>query len=197
MCTQGYLDERPGVNKISRFISATPIRRRIIVEGPEIRLNAADLQTYMQEHGIQGEILRLDVLTPTVVSAAQALRVLPEQIVKSILFLVQGEPVLAVACGTLLVDQRTIAAHYSVGRKKVKLASPEVVLDISGFEVGAMPPFGHRRSLPTLLDPQVLQPNDVFAGGGDNNAMVRLSPQDILKVTHAEVLDLHTPPSKK
>ena len=62
--------------------------------------------------------------------------------------------------------------------------------DISGFEVGAMPPFAHRGRIPTLLDQRVLEQPVVYAGGGAEDVLLRLSPEDILRVTEAQVLDL-------
>ncbi len=157
-------------------------------------LTADDLNTYMLTRGIPGEIIHLDVPTPTVETAAQAVGCAPEQIVKSILFLVNAAPRLTVTSGLRRVDTRALAARYGVSRKRVKLADAEAVLEIAGYEVGAMPPFGHRTQLDTLLDPRVLEHADVYAGGGAGNALLRISPQDILKFTQAEVLDLHTPP---
>lgn len=154
------------------------------------RLTSTDLQTFMQEQGVHGEMLHLDVPTPTVETAAQAVGTQPERIVKSLLFVIDGEPVLAITCGTSYVDRRAIAAIYAVGRKRVKLAPAETVLEISGYEVGAMPPFGHLRKLPTLLDRGVLLHPEVYAGGGAENALVRLEPVEILRVTQAQVMDL-------
>jgi prolyl-tRNA editing enzyme YbaK/EbsC (Cys-tRNA(Pro) deacylase) len=155
-------------------------------------LNSRDLESYMQGNGIDGEILRLDSPTPTVDSAAQAVGCLPEQIVKSILFLVDGAPVLAVACGPRRVEARALARRFDVGRKRVRLASPPQVLEITGYEVGAMPPFGHREPLPTLLDPLVNNQSEVYAGGGGENALLRITPSEIARAAAAEMWDLHT-----
>jgi prolyl-tRNA editing enzyme YbaK/EbsC (Cys-tRNA(Pro) deacylase) len=150
----------------------------------------SDLQAFMLRQSITGEILPLNVPTPTVETAAQAVGAQPEQIVKSILFLVRELPVLAVACGLLPVERRAIAAHYGVGRKQVKLADAAAVLQQTGYAVGAMPPFGHRQPLPTLLDKRVLEQAVVFAGGGAENTLLRLNPADLLAATQATVLDL-------
>ncbi len=165
----------------------------------ELILDSSDLQSFMVAHSVQGEILRLSVPTPTVETASQAAGVHLDQIVKSILFLVEdgagAEPyqaVLAIACGTAHVEQRAIAAHFGVGRKRIKLASPDRVRSITGYDVGALPPFGHCQPLPTLLDPRVLALPVVYAGGGAENALVRLDPHDILRVTQAVVMDLTT-----
>ena len=154
------------------------------------KMNVSDLQTFMTQHGIHGEILHLDTPTPTVETAAHAVGTHPDQIVKSVLFLINGEPVLAIACGTARIDRRVIAAQYKVGRKKVKLADPETVFQTTGYPAGAVPPFGYHHPLPTLLDPRVLDNNQVYAGAGQENALARLSPEDILRTTQADVVDL-------
>jgi Cys-tRNA(Pro) deacylase len=157
-------------------------------------LDPTDLEVYMQENDIPGELLHLDVPTPTVAAAAQAVGTQPERIVKSMLFLVAGLPVLAITCGQTTIDRRALAAVYSVGRKKVKLANPETVLKETGYEVGAMPPFGHHNPLPTWIDERVLEQSEVYAGGGAGNTLVRLAPADILQATKAYVIDLIKPP---
>jgi len=155
-----------------------------------VKLGVPELQAYMHAHGVQGEILHLEVPTPTVETAAQAVNARPEQIIKSILFIIDDQPVLAIACGLATIGRRAIADLYGVGRKRVKLATPERVLEISGYEVGAMPPFGHRQPLSTLIDPRVLEQSEAYAGGGAENALVRLNPQAIQRVTQAKILDL-------
>jgi prolyl-tRNA editing enzyme YbaK/EbsC (Cys-tRNA(Pro) deacylase) len=154
------------------------------------RLGVDDLSVYMRTHNIAGEILHLSVPTPTVETAAQAVGTTVDQIIKSILFLVDEQPVLAIACGLSSIQRRAIADLFGVGRKRVKLASPETVLEISGYEVGAMPPFGHLQPLTTLIDRNVLDFTDAYAGGGAENAIVHLNPQDILRVSGAKILDL-------
>ena len=162
-----------------------------------LALKPHDLQSFMDHHTIQGEILYLSVPTPTVEIAAQALGVAIDQIVKSILFIVHQQSVLAIANGTALIDKRTLAAEFGVSRKKVKLATPAEMLVISGYEAGAMPPFGHLQPLPTVIDRQVLSFPEVFAGGGAENAMLRINPSEILRVSAARVISLTGNPSEQ
>jgi prolyl-tRNA editing enzyme YbaK/EbsC (Cys-tRNA(Pro) deacylase) len=128
-------------------------------------------------------------------AAAQALGVSPQQIVKSVLFSVPHTGIMTISCGDQLVERRVIASLCQIGRKRVKLAPPEVVLELTGFAVGSVPPFGHRTSLRTLLDPRVLTFGEIFAGGGTLHTLVRLNPQDIADITKAEIVDLHTRPA--
>jgi prolyl-tRNA editing enzyme YbaK/EbsC (Cys-tRNA(Pro) deacylase) len=157
------------------------------------RLGPADLERFLRANQVSSEFFHLEALTPTVESAAAAVGCDLIDIVKSILFLIGGMPVLAIACGVGRVDARCLAAHFGVGRKKVKLADPETVLRETGYVVGAMPPFGHRTLLRTVLDRRVLDRKMVYAGGGADNALLQVSSQTILDLTHAEVLDLVSP----
>jgi prolyl-tRNA editing enzyme YbaK/EbsC (Cys-tRNA(Pro) deacylase) len=100
---------------------------------------------------------------------------------------------LAVACGLARVDNRLIAAEYGVGRKHVRLASAERVIEIAGYQVGAMPPFGHRQPIQTLIDPAVIERETVYAGGGDDDAMMRIRSQELLKsIQSITLVKLHS-----
>lgn len=158
-------------------------------------LQPADLAIFMQENNIPGEILSLEVPTPTVEDAAQAVGTSPENIVKSILFRINDGFILAITCGPAHIERRAIAAHFKVGRKKVKLVDPGNVLQETGYQVGAMPPFGHHTPLPTLIDKRVLEKDQVYAGGGSDQALMRIKPEVILVASRAHVLDLLQPPN--
>lgn len=157
-------------------------------------LTPADLKTFIDQNDINGEIVFLDTPTPTVETAAQAVGTDPNHIVKSVLFTINDQHVLAITNGLRLIERRVIAGQYEVGRKRVKLSPPDVVLAITGYPIGTVPPFGHTNPLTVLIDPHVLEMQEIYAGGGAHNALIRLNPGDILRITKAEVLDLHNPP---
>ena len=151
-------------------------------------LTSADLQRFIDAHDIEAEILIMAEHTPTVPDAARALEVEPEQIIKSLVFLVNDEPLLVINNGTALIDRRKVAARLDVGRKKVKFAGAEQALAITGYIVGSMPPFGHRQTLRTFIDPAITELEVIYGGGGDIDAMLRLTPAELLRVTEGEVL---------
>jgi Cys-tRNA(Pro) deacylase len=153
-------------------------------------LGPIDLKNFIERSGIQAELLTLSVQTPTVADAARAVGTSPERIIKSLVFLVDGEPILAIACGTSRIDRRPIAAHFSVGRKRVKLADAAKVLDVTGYAIGAVPPFGQRQRLTTLIDPGVFEHELVYAGGGAIDALLRVSPTELQRVTDGIEIDL-------
>ena len=151
---------------------------------------SSNLAGWIEENAVQADLIKLSVHTPTVEDAAKAVGTSPSQIVKTLLFFVDGEPVVAIACGTSRVDRRTIAAYFGVGRKRVKLAGAEAVLEMTGYPVGAVPPFGLKQQIQTLIDPRVLEHVEVYAGGGAIDSLLRISPGEIARVTGAVVLDL-------
>ncbi len=153
-------------------------------------LTSIDLQNFINRHQIEATILRMAEHTPTVPDAARALAVEPEQIIKSLVFVINDKPLLVINNGLARVDSRKLANHFQVGKKRVKFAGAGQALEITGYVVGSMPPFGHRQKLPALVDPAIMQLNVIFGGGGDINAMMRLTPAELMRVTQAELLSV-------
>jgi Cys-tRNA(Pro) deacylase len=146
-------------------------------------MDSTDLAAFITANAITAEIIHMDEHTLTVEAAAQALGVPADQIVKSILFVTEDSPLLVIANGLNKIDYKRLAEYLNLSRKKVRMAQAEEVLEIAGFIVGSMPPFGHKIKLRTLLDARLFEQSEVYAGGGDINAMLRVSPQEIERVT--------------
>ncbi len=152
--------------------------------------SARSLARFIAAHGIAAEVVPMAVETPTVPAAAAALGVSPQQIIKSLLFLVRDQPVLVIASGETLVDRSVLAARYGVGKKQVKLADAATVLRLTGYPAGGVPPFGHPAPLPTLLDRAVMAWDVVYGGGGDDHTLLRIAPEELARVTGAEWITL-------
>jgi Cys-tRNA(Pro) deacylase len=142
----------------------------------------------MAERGIAGELIRPGEPTPTVEAAASALRVTPEQVVKSLLFLVDGNPYLVIVRGTARVNTKKLLD--GVGGKKARIATREEVEKITGFPVGGTPPFAHQEALPVLIDGGVLEFEEIYAGGGSADVMLRIRSADLLQASRGKVVDV-------
>ena len=158
-------------------------------------MNDRDLEAYLARHAVAGEIIRLAEHTPTVETAAQAMGTTVERIAKSLLFLLDlGDsaptPLMVIANGTGRVDYRSVADCVALARKRVRLANVTEVVAITGYPVGGVPPLGHLRPLRTLLDRQVLAQAEVYAGGGALDALLRIAPAEIARMTAAETVDV-------
>jgi len=66
-------------------------------------------------------------------------------------------------------------------------------LDITGYQVGTVPPFGHKRPLSIFIEARVLDQTEIYAGGGAINALVRMSTDELQRVTKADKVDLQPP----
>jgi Cys-tRNA(Pro) deacylase len=155
-----------------------------------LKMDSENLQQFLDRHHIAADIIRLEEHTLTVEDAARALAVATGQIIKSLVFQVNGNPFLVINNGLARVDRKKLAAYIGVGRKKVKFADPDEVLKMTGYVVGSMPPFGHKIRLRTLMDPAVIRQEIVYGGGGDINAMMKLAADVLLQATQAEVTEL-------
>lgn len=133
------------------------------------------------------EVLELPADTSTAVLAAQALGTTVPAIVKSLLFLADGEPVLVLASGDRRVDARALARELGV--KKVRMATPEQCIALAGHAVGGVPPVAHRQPLRTLFDRHLLDHETVYAAAGAPNAVFAVSPQRLQELTGAEMTD--------
>jgi prolyl-tRNA editing enzyme YbaK/EbsC (Cys-tRNA(Pro) deacylase) len=155
-----------------------------------IIMREKQLTTFMHENMIQGEMVALDQDVSTVETAAQALDVSPDAIVKSVVFIADSEPVLVIANGLARIDSRKLADHLGITRKRVKLAGAEAVLEVTGFNAGSVPPFGHKSRLRTIIDSRVLVQPVIYAGSGRIEAVLRITPAEIVRVTKAESVHL-------
>ncbi len=156
-------------------------------------LTTDDLRDFIQRHALRAEIVRLRVETPTVDAAAEALGVTSDQIIKSLVFEAGGTQVLVVAGGTSPVQAARLAAHLGVPISSVALAPASGVMELTGYPVGGVPPFGHAVPLDTFIDVKILRHEWVWGGGGESGVLLKCRPTVILGVCQAEVVDLQSP----
>ena len=102
--------------------------------------------------------------TKTAADAAAAIGVDVGQIVKSLIFAVDGEVVLAYVSGANKLDEQKLAA--AAGGAKCARVDADVVREATGFPIGGVPPFGHTKHLKVFIDPDLLQYGEVWAAAG-------------------------------
>lgn len=155
---------------------------------------SADLAAYIAAHDIDAELITDIGDTPTVPAAAAALGVSTDEIIKTLIFFVRGEPCAVITNGAAPVPLRPLAEHFRVGKRQIKLARASQVVALTGYPVGGVPPFGHRSTMPVLLDRSVLALPVIYGGGGDDRTMLKIGTAELLRVTAATVLDLTAAP---
>jgi prolyl-tRNA editing enzyme YbaK/EbsC (Cys-tRNA(Pro) deacylase) len=134
--------------------------------------------------GIDPSIRRFPEGTKTAVDAAEAIGCDVAQIVKSLVFIVDDRPVLAFTSGANRVDPAKLAEV--AGGTGARRASPEEARAATGFAVGGTPPFGHPEPIPTFVDPDLLEFEEVWAAAGTPDSVFPLPPSELLRATGAQ-----------
>ena len=125
--------------------------------------------------------------TPTAEAAAKAAGVDTSQIVKSLGFVCDGRPVVALVPGDRRADRDKIAR--AVGAGKARVAKPDEVVAITGFAPGAVAPFPLSEATTVLIDRSLVVHDAVWVGAGSENHMARLVPAELLRLTRARQMD--------
>ena len=134
--------------------------------------------------GLEIEVKRLEKSTRTVAEAAEAVGAEPAQIAKSIVFLSDGDPVVAVVSGAHRADMDLLADAFDCA--EVTQASPDDVRAATGFSVGGVPPFGH--SLPVVFDETLCDHDLIYAAGGDGNTLIAVEPKALARAIDARII---------
>ena len=140
--------------------------------------------------GLNITIKEFQASTRTAEDAAKAIGCAVGQIVKSLLFVVDGQPIIALISGDNRLDEKKLSALRHVGRKKVKRAGAETARQATGFAIGGVPPFGHKNQLPPYIDEDFKQFDIIWAAAGTPNAVFPITPADLIQVTQGVVADL-------
>jgi prolyl-tRNA editing enzyme YbaK/EbsC (Cys-tRNA(Pro) deacylase) len=125
--------------------------------------------------------------TRTAVDAAQAVGCELGQIVKSLVFVAGGRPVVALVSGANRLDERRLAG---VAGEPVKKADAETARAATGFAIGGVPPFGHATQVPVFMDRDLLGYAQVWAAAGRPDSVFEISPGRLQELSHATVIDL-------
>ena len=133
-------------------------------------------------------VVEFDESTHTAQEAADAIGCKLAQIAKSILFRsASGKPVLVIASGINKVDEKKIRALLG---EKIERASPDFVKEMTGFEVGGVPPLGHASPCVIYLDEDLMAYPTLWAAGGTPNAVFEIGFERLAEMSGTTVADV-------
>jgi len=147
--------------------------------------SAERVRTYLAEHGLSGGIVTYERSTKTAQMAAEAMGCDLGQIVKSLVFVAGGTPVMVLVAGDRRGDTAAIAGL--VGAEEAHFADAETVRVATGYAIGAVSPFDLPEDLTVLADDSLLRFDTVFPAAGTASSMVRIGLARLLELTGAEV----------
>jgi prolyl-tRNA editing enzyme YbaK/EbsC (Cys-tRNA(Pro) deacylase) len=138
--------------------------------------------------GLPIEVERFPEGTRTAADAARAIGCNVAQIVKSLVFMADGEPVIALLSGADRLDPARLAA--AMGATVVRRADGDEVRAATGFAIGGVPPIGHVRPLTIVMDERLLAHDLVWAAAGLPDAIFKAPPRELRAAAGARVAAL-------
>jgi prolyl-tRNA editing enzyme YbaK/EbsC (Cys-tRNA(Pro) deacylase) len=152
---------------------------------PEPVARVAD---FLQRAGVDARVEEFPEGTPTAGAAAKAVGSSRAQIVKSLVFVCDGRPVLALVPGDRRADETKVAT--AAGARSARVARPDEVLAATGFEPGGVAPFPAPGISQVLMAGELLGHDLVWIGAGSEQHMAGLSPVDLARLTRARTAEL-------
>ena len=154
----------------------------------DIHPNVVRVMEAARERGLEITTKRFPEGTKTAADAAAAIGVSVGQIVKSLVFGVDTEIVMALVSGSNQLDEKKLA--LAAGGAKCSRVDADAVRAATGYPIGGVPPFGHATQLRVFVDPDLLQYDEVWAAAGTWNDNFGANPNDIVRVAGGIVTDL-------
>ena len=154
----------------------------------DVHPNVSRVVSAAKERGLEINTKRFPEGTKTAADAAAAIGVTVGQIVKSLVFGVDGEIVMALVSGSNQLDEKKLA--LAAGGAKCARVDADAVREATGFPIGGVPPFGHSTQLRVFVDPDLLQYDEVWAAAGTWNDNFGANPNDIVRVAGGVVTEL-------
>jgi prolyl-tRNA editing enzyme YbaK/EbsC (Cys-tRNA(Pro) deacylase) len=149
--------------------------------------NAQRVQTALRERGSAAQVIQVPDSTRTAVEAAAALGTTVAQIVKSLVFVANDQPVLVLTSGSERVSTEKVRAIVGA---KVTRPDAEAVRRLTGYAIGGIPPLAHDTPARVLMDPHLLDYDIVWAAAGTPHAVFGIAPQELQRITGAELADV-------
>jgi Cys-tRNA(Pro) deacylase len=154
-------------------------------------MKSAAAPSALKVQGVLGtdfEVLEFEASTRTSDEAAAAVGCTVAEIAKSLIFkAADGRPVLVIASGANRVDEKKVRALLG---QKIARADAEFVRAATGYVIGGVPPVGHATAPLVLIDADLQRFAAVWAAGGTPNAVFRITPADLVRLTDGRIADV-------
>ncbi len=149
--------------------------------------NPMNLIAYLKQKKVWFNVIEKESTVHTADAAAKVGLPL-ERVTKSLVFLADGSPIIAVVPGNCRVNKSKLKEALSA--KDVSLVPFEQAEKYSGYPPGATPPVNHKNVKKVVIDQGVMGFETVFGGGGSRKKLIELKPEDIQRLNNAIVADI-------
>lgn len=148
--------------------------------------NARQVQEALRAAGSRAEVVELPTSARTSAEAAAAIGVEVGQIAKSLVFMVDGEPVVAVLSGTDRLDPEKL--RRTLGGSRVERADADAVRAATGFPIGGVSPLAHGARV--VVDEGLAAYEAVWAAAGTPHAVFPTTFTELVSVSGGSVADV-------
>jgi prolyl-tRNA editing enzyme YbaK/EbsC (Cys-tRNA(Pro) deacylase) len=158
-------------------------------ESHQLSSSAKKVQEVLKVLGLELQVVELQETTRTSADAARAVGCEVGQIAKSLVFRGQRtqRPILVIASGSNRVNEKRVGELISEPLGK---ADADFVRQKTGFVIGGVPPVGHAEKLEVFIDEDLLRYSEIWAAAGTPNAVFRLTPSDLVRMTEGRVIGI-------
>ncbi len=151
--------------------------------------SAQKVQEALTILGFANQVIEFAQTTRSAAEAAQAVGCQVGQIVKSLIFKTKqtNKPILVLASGLNRVNEKRLS---ELMQEPIEKPDAEFVRQKTGYAIGGVAPLGHAEKMETFIDEDLLQFETIWAAAGNPNAVFKLSPQELLKMTGGKVISI-------
>ena len=146
------------------------------------------VREHLKRCGLTIEVMELAESTRTAALAAEAVGSPLGAIVKSLVFMADGKPVLVLVSGDKRADHKKLEKILKA--RRVKIANADQVREATGFAIGGVPPVAHKTKLLTLIDKNLGRFENLYAAAGSPRAVFPISYETLLEITEGQLADV-------
>ena len=128
-----------------------------------------DLKKFLQENELEGYIVEFD---KPVMRSEDARKLTKGKVVKSILLISDKGPILCILEGEKKIDFEKVKGI--IRANNIRLAKAKEVREITGYDIGSLPPFAHNQKILTIVDPSIFNYEEIYCGGGSHYSLLKI-----------------------
>lgn len=140
----------------------------------------------LEEAGAEGKVIALAETARTAEDAAAGLGCALGAIVKSLVFTVGGQAVMALVSGDRRCDTKALRTALALDGK-VRRADADTVREATGFTIGGVAPLAHPNRLPIVMDEGLFRFDAVYAAAGHPHCVFATTPAELARISLAPV----------